>query len=302
MPCVCAQLVARWWALGDELTTIFRDGMQLQVRLNTAFGLRWVSWMPLTHVDVCCSCVQSSHPPLELQHLFYPVWWLKEVGYFTRGPLSNPTYPALPAHMRPTATPVSAVAQTAASETPAAIKDDLVMAFPHIHSPVATTKLVHHGREQERKVHQEAEMTDQDQVDQSERGHQAGLAAQKKQPQQQQQQQQQHVPQPETKPKRGQERSGPSDVGSDSKGHRPPHSHASSAEVDPSSESASFGSWVRSQRTLAIGLFLLVIVLISILFFQLGKMCARRGGYQAVGEEEPRSYDAAAQKKVGSTR
>jgi hypothetical protein len=59
------------------------------------------------------SCGQSTHPPLQLDHIFYPVEWLKQVGYFDRGALSEPHYPAvpLPNHMvKPIAArPVAAV-------------------------------------------------------------------------------------------------------------------------------------------------------------------------------------------------
>lgn len=262
--------------------------------------------------------LQSSQPPLELKHLFYPVWWLKQVGYFTRGPLSNPTYPALPAHMHST---VASAASQSASETHAEPKEDLVMAFPHIHKPEATTRLVHHDREHEHKEHHGSETPDRDQVDQSEKDRETAANSEQKQPQQQQpQKRQQQLPQgAPTQPPRQAEaqpkpdhKSKPDDAehaADDSNKHRsrsrshPSHESPERDEVDPSSSAASFGSWVRSQRTLALGLFILVIVLISILFFQLGKMCARRGGYQAVGEEEagldPRGFDVTGHKRVG---
>jgi len=61
-------LVDRWWLLLDEITTKFRDGV----------------------------IMRSHHPPLKQEHVFYPHWWLKEVGYFSHGPMPKPNYPTIP--------------------------------------------------------------------------------------------------------------------------------------------------------------------------------------------------------------
>lgn len=60
----------------------------------------------------CLPCPQSTHPPLKQDHLFYPVEWLHQVGYFDRGALPMPPYPAvpLPAHALPVF-PVAASAE-----------------------------------------------------------------------------------------------------------------------------------------------------------------------------------------------
>lgn len=61
-------MVSDWWLLLDEITTKFRDGVILQ----------------------------SPHPPLKQKHVFYPIEWLREVGFFSRPPLPEPHYPPVP--------------------------------------------------------------------------------------------------------------------------------------------------------------------------------------------------------------
>jgi len=259
------KLVDQWWELLDELMYTFRDGVMLK----------------------------SAHPPLSQRHIFYPLSWLKQVGYFEKGPLTMPRYPAVPAPLHTGTAAAAASAPTpagsAAQEIPAArehssasadsmMKQNDFTAFGAGATPVrrlarrdrsarstrtvTTSALV----EQAEPVATEEDETGEEDSALEQDGDSSSTGSGLQQPQQQQQQQR--------------------------------RKNSKSADDEDEHDRSSTWDFLRSAKVrtpIAIALFSISLLLVACVCFQVGRMCTRRReGYEPLGSEEMTAAQAEA--------
>ena len=201
---------------------------------------------------------QSTHPPLKQDHLFYPVEWLHQVGYFDRGALPMPPYPAvpLPAH----ALPVFPAA--ASAEVPQLTLADLIQASGQrgatVNGASATVSTIAVAASPSSLVDRAAAPGAAQTQSLVDREEDAGRNA---------------------------------DSADDTGSGAGPNTGRRENTDDKSSGGGGVWEWVTSKKVrtpLGVALFTLLVVLVAIVCFQLGKLCApRRDDYQSIPETMP---------------